>query len=103
MDTSVQEQSLLDDGLVKGQLRKVLALQGRQIGTENADLLVVELLHDVSRVTLLPAACGKDQWQQVVRHGYFFELSVSMISLSRGTCGRVSFALCNLTSTYHCN
>lgn len=47
VDGSVQAEGLLDDGLVEGQLCEVLVLQGRQIGTENADLLLVELLHDL--------------------------------------------------------
>jgi hypothetical protein len=47
VDRGVKAESLLDNGLVERQLGKVVISQGRQIGTEFSDLLLVQLLHDV--------------------------------------------------------
>lgn len=47
MNRGVKSKSLLDNGLVQRQLGEVLPLQRGQIGTENLDLLLVELLHDL--------------------------------------------------------
>lgn len=43
----VQAKSLLDNGLVEGQLGEVFVGQGRKVGAENTDLFLVELLHDL--------------------------------------------------------
>jgi hypothetical protein len=47
VNRGVEAESLLDDGLVKGQLGEVIVGQGREIGTELSDLLLVEFLHDL--------------------------------------------------------
>ena len=48
VDGGMQAERLFDDGLVQRKLREVFVLQsGKRLGAEGADLLLVQLLHDV--------------------------------------------------------
>lgn len=47
VDRGVQAESLLDNSLVQGQLGEILVLEGRQIGAQGLDLLLVEVFDNL--------------------------------------------------------
>lgn len=47
VDGSVEAEGLLEDGLVQCELADVLVGQGREVGAQNTDLLLVEFLDDI--------------------------------------------------------